>query len=208
MEELKAKMKEIEKFEDKLFEAAKDECCDGGDICKAGQIVDMLKDMASVKKDCAEACYYKTIIEAMKEDEEYRYGYNPNRYADGRYAPSGHGNYTSGYTPYYRMDPHDVMGYYPSGAGNRSQAGNKIGYVPTEPIMQRYGRPWEEYQEARRHYHDTKDPSSKQEMDKKTKEHITDSVETIYDMYEEADPEMKKQIKEKLTALVNNMTAR
>lgn len=90
----------------------------------------------------------------------------------------------------------------------RSQAGNKMGYVPTEPIMQRYGRPWEEYQEARRHYHDTKDPSSKQEMDKKTKEHITDSVETIYDMYEEADPEMKKQIKEKLTALVNNMTAR
>lgn len=213
MEEMKMKLKEIEMFEDKLMAAAKEECCDGGDICKAGQIIDMLKDIASVKKDCAEACYYKSIVEAMHEakEEEQRYGYNSNRYANGRYAPAGHGNHAAGYIPYHMMDPNQVMGYsdsqpagyYPSGAGNRSQAGNRFGY--SHDGMGKYGRPYEEYQDARRHYHETKDPHAKQMMEDKTKEHITDSVETIYDMYEEADPEMKKRIKEKLNTLVNNM---
>ncbi len=250
MEDMKLKMKELEHLEEKLLCAAKEECCDSGDIQKAGLIVDMVKDIASVKKDCAEACYYSQIVEAMEEakEEEKRYGYNPNRYADGRYAPAGHGNYAAGYVPYYSMDPNEIMGYpgsmganarggypgssssgagsngsnstsgnnggnggsgssgyYPSGAGNRSQSGNVFGYHPGERMMQRYGRPWEEYQEARRHYHESHDAEAKREMDERTKEHITDSVETIYDMYEEADPEMKKRIKEKLTALINNM---
>ncbi len=107
MEELKKKMAKCCEMAEKLWQGLDEECCkDDGDCKKAGEIADMIKDISEVEKNIAEACYYKCIAQAMHEEEEQRelmgkMGYNPNRYADGRYAPSGHGNFTS-------------MGFHPS----------------------------------------------------------------------------------------------
>lgn len=108
MEELKRKMEKCCEMAEKLWQGLDEECCKGeGDCKKAGEIADMIKDISEVEKNLAEACYYKCIAKAMHEEDQQRelmgkMGYNPNRYADGRYAPSGHGNFTS-------------MGFHPSG---------------------------------------------------------------------------------------------
>lgn len=161
-----------------------------------GEVVDMVKDLAEIEEKCWKSCYYKTVITGMKEasmDEHNSYGYNNNRYASGRYAPSGHGDSTKGYMPpvepdnsmYYHMMgysgepsnsrrqgydedynryPYSNMnGYYPSGSGNRSQSGNKMGYDG---------------------------------------ENLMDSLEI---MYTQANPEQKKRIKEEIHKISEKM---
>lgn len=45
---------------------------------EAGLIIDMIKDLAEAEKDCAKACYYKTVVAAVEcENENHRLGYIP-----------------------------------------------------------------------------------------------------------------------------------
>lgn len=46
------------------------------DTKEAGEVTDMIKDLAETERNCYEACYYKSIVEAM---EDARYGYNPQQ---------------------------------------------------------------------------------------------------------------------------------
>lgn len=105
MEKMKYEMEKCDELCEKIFVGLMEECCkDEGNSQLAGEMADMIKDLAEAKKELAEACYYKTIVEAMheaKKDDPLApvYGYNPNRYANGRYASTGHGNMTRGYHP-------------------------------------------------------------------------------------------------------------
>lgn len=90
-------------------EIAKGLCGPDVDGNAVGQMIDMIKDLASAKKDCMEACYYASVVAAMNKggngqnwDSEWDenpmsilMGYNPNRSANGRYASSG-GDRTTG----------------------------------------------------------------------------------------------------------------
>lgn len=102
-----------------------------------GEVIDMIKDLCEAEEKIYKACYYKSIVEAMEEEEKYeeelekavlkrmieehgevegRMGYDRWRNAHGRFARKGHGHETSmamatgrhGFTP----DPYHNPPYY------------------------------------------------------------------------------------------------
>ena len=109
-------VKRMHEMIEKLSECAKaqfDKGIDKVDTCEMGKVIDMMKDLS-------EAMYYRELTKTMQEydpDEVMemfeRYGdggkrfYDHYRYADGRFAPKGHGTYRRGYEepPYYHMTP-------------------------------------------------------------------------------------------------------
>lgn len=175
-----------------------------------GELVDMVKDMAETKKDCWKAAYYESIVCAMEESEEndWSMGYNPNRSSNGRYAKTGTGDRTSGYVPItldripetLRDRPYDyisskdyIMGYDP----NRSM----------EDAINRskYGDTYRDYENAKRHYSETRSVEDKNKMDEKAKIHAEQSIETLKEIWKTADPSLKKEMKMSLNALVSEI---
>jgi len=212
--------KDICKMKEKLMEGFKSEVEAKGfynmDIHEAGQVVDMIKDLAEAEEKCVKACYYATIIKAMEEAEEHdddRMGYNSRRYASGRYAPKGRGM-RMGYVPYMEYDPdfeeemrgNVRLGYDQSGRGNRSQSGSRMGYDDDhwndDP---RYGRAFNDYKNAKRHYTETKSQQDKDRMDMSANEHMMSAIASFKEMWKDADPTMRKKMHTDLSALVNEM---
>lgn len=153
------KIKDIKEAKEMLIDAFKGKLAQGVesmDAEEAGAVTDMIKDLAEAEKECWEAAYYKSIVEAMKKSEEGegRMGYDPWRYSDGRYAPTGRGSRSGYMPPYYETDGMEVMGYtpdtYSNGSnGSRSYSGNnRMGYEG-DP-MDELARLWQEAD------HDTK----------------------------------------------------
>lgn len=75
------------------------------DTKEAGEIADIIKDLAMTEKYCYESCYYKSVVEAMENGGDYdeRYGYNTNRNSRGQYS-SNRGSY--GYRPMVDQEPY------------------------------------------------------------------------------------------------------
>lgn len=184
----------------------------GVDTCEAGQIVDMIKDLAQTEKDCAEACYYREVIGAMREhgfegefeiEAEGRMGYDNRRYANGQYAPKGHGHYSPvhGYTP-------SRMGY-PTNQTGRDKTVNtsRMGYpmIPDYMMDDTHGNHFDDYKMAKRHYTESKDPNEKMKMDHFAKAHTDEVVDSFKEMWDDASPETKKDMKGKLSKLVAEM---
>lgn len=195
------------------------------DTEETGEVIDMIKDLADAEKNCQKAEYYKKIVEAMDDAEEEeetmmklamrdRMGYTPHR-------SSSTGRFVSrpGYVPMHMLDDEDFvaqmdwdgprMGYSPSGRGNRSQSGNNMpnmggrgGYTNG---MSRYGRPYDEWLDARRSYTETRSPEDKQRMDEHANEHIMASITSLREVFNAADPEMKRRVRQDLSTLVNEM---
>lgn len=192
---------------------------DNSNIQQLGMVVDMLKDLSEAEKNCTEALYYKSIIKAMydyEESPEYegRAGYDHYRYASGRFAPKGKGHY-SGYTPTSQIPPqiHDMsqmyedgmierMGYDSSGRGNRSQSGTNM---MSGRSGSRYGYSYDKYDEARRHYDETKDPKWKDEMNQEAMYHIKGFKESVTDMWNSSDPELRQKLKSEMSAIVSGL---
>lgn len=132
MHEIEAKLKPICEMKEKLISWTKEELEKGKDCVdteEAGNVVDMIKDLAEAEEKCWKAAYYKAVVEAMGEYEDdvevdpsrvRRMGYDDYRYSSGRFAPKGHGHYAGhmGYTPMQEMtrlyhDERDMMHNYP-----------------------------------------------------------------------------------------------
>lgn len=154
-----------------------------------GELVDAASDLAEVEEKCWKACYYKSIVEAMKEAKEedeiaQRMGYNTHR-------SSTTGRYTSGYTaPMHMM--HD-----PDFDHAMNKINHRMGYV----------RPYDNYMEAKRSYTETHSQADKQKMDHHAMEHVEDCVETMRDIWSTASPELRTRMKEDMTKLINDMKA-
>lgn len=244
------KGKKIKELKQKLVECFESEIATKGLGCvdteEAGEVIDMIKDLAEAEKACMEALYYQKVTEAMLSYDEPRYGesmgYNPNRSrSTGRYT-SGRGGRRMGFTM-----PHEpwtgenagewdgdmymesaMMGYDGGGAstgrgsgssGNRggsrggssggSSSGQSMGYGPGREMMEdmdpRYGEEYNRYKKMRRHYTETKSAEDKREMSEHAEKHIHDTVDTMKDIWKDADPELKRKMKEELTKLVGTM---
>jgi len=166
-----------------------DQGIESADTDELMSVVDMIKDLAEAKKDCLKACYYKTVVEAMENsDESEQYGYHNFRehrktpiqeiyYPDETISEEMNRRYRMGY--HDRTIPHDAN---------------------------RYGIAYEEYKDARKHYTETKSEVDKEEMDRHIREHVSDTLSTMMDMYHAADPELRKQIKANITKLAADMT--
>lgn len=218
------KLEKVTEIKDKLICSVELEMAKGLDnVCteELGEVIDMIKDLSEAEEKCWKACYYKEIVEAMKEEgkENERAGYDHWRYSSGRFAPTGSGHYSPGYTPMHMMDDdYDMMGYTKSQSGSRtsysadggrgsssgSSTGNRSGY--TSPMMgNRYGQAYSNYDEARRHYTESHSDSDKKMMDDHAKKHLEESIDTMKDIWKDADPNLKHIMKDKLGHLVNEM---
>lgn len=204
--EMEIKLRDIKDMKETLTCWSKMEIAKGMDGCQAqelGEVIDMIKDLAEAEEKCWKACYYKTVVEAMEEaeddDEDGLMGYNTRRYASGRYAPSGRGH--MGYTSPKRVGNWPYM--------DSMEENMRMGYRDsTQPMMgadARYGKAYNDYQVAKRHYTETKSMSDKEEMDRHANEHVMDTLATVREMYKNADPDMKKRIKADFTKLVAEM---
>ncbi len=190
-----------------------------------GELVDMVKDMAETKRNCWEACYYESVTKAMEEydeDPEYMMGYsrkgrNMNRYANGRYAPSGTGNQTYGYMPYplrtpimmrgddvsdpdnYVYENFPMMGYSKS---QRTEMGRGM-YQNGNHQRNKYGSAYNEYKDAKRYYTETHSMDDKHHMDEKAMEHVNQSIMTLREIWKDADPEVKKGVSSSIASLAS-----
>lgn len=85
---------EIYEMKDQLARLAKQqlnrgiENVDTQEMC---MVIDMIKDLAEAEKACYEAEYYMSVVDAMEEAEEERYGYDDGQSRQGyqeRYYPN------------------------------------------------------------------------------------------------------------------------
>ena len=164
-----------------------------------GQVIDMIKDLAVAEEKCIKACYYEAILKEMGHEEKGDRAYMERMGYDGKkkFMP-----------PKYREDEPMADMYWLDnmrmGYSKRNAMGRfKSGY--DGDMDDRYGRPYNEYKEAKRHYTETKSPTDKEEMDRHANEHVMDTIATIREIYKAADPELRTRIKGDLTKLVGEM---
>lgn len=164
-----------------------------------GQVIDIIKDLAVAEEKCIKACYYEAILKEMGHEEKGDRAYMERMGYDGKkkFMP-----------PKYREDEPMAdmywldnmrMGYPKHNAMGRFKSGYD------GDMDDRYGRPYNEYKEAKRHYTETKSPTDKEEMDRHANEHVMDTIATIREIYKAADPELRTRIKGDLTKLVGEM---
>ena len=228
--EVMEKTKEFSEMKEKLFDCLKAEISVKGMDCvdtkEAGEVVDMIKDLAEAEAKCMEALYYQKVVEAMTSYEEPRYddrlGYNRNRYpSSGRYASAGHGMRMGYIEPYYPdgemvqdINWNEPTGYSGGGnSGNRqgsTSGGNQsMGYHMPEMMYDegdpRYGKAYNEYLKKRRFYTETKSEDDKREMDRNAEEHVQSTLVTVRDIWKNADPNLRKRMKDDFSKLLNDM---
>lgn len=169
-----------------------------------GDVVDMMKDVVEAKEKAAKACYYEKVAKAMdmygddfkslvQRENEHMFphseleGYDSNRYADGRFAPKGHGNMTrGGFTP--TPNTHNLQREW-------EQREREL----------EHGRAYRDYDNAKRYYTETKDIGAKSEMSARAKEHVLNFAETCREIYMNADSELRREMKIELNKLIGEM---
>lgn len=178
-----------------------------------GQNLDDLKDFTEIAKNIA--CFDKDyrIVEAMEKSEDNedimrmleqyedypdRRFYNHYRYADGRFAPKGHGTYRRGYEepPYMHM--------YPEAEHMRDMDRDYGKMYYTEPMSE------SNYDRAKRNYTETKEmhsgttPEDKEQRMKALDKYIkTVTNEIIKIVSDNATTEEKSLIKNNMNNLMS-----
>lgn len=232
MEKTKQKISELCELKDKLICCARDEFSKGiqqVNTHEMGQVVDMIKDLAEAEEKCWKAKYYESIVEAMEDEKDYeemmakmgqggdgRMGYDNWRYSSGRFAPTGHGH-RSGYRPGEKLDDpwmmaegFENMGYSGGARGGSSSRGGqngsgmgdngRMGYTGPER-----GHRYDQYVKARMGYHESKDAAHKEHMDASARDYVMDIADSVEEIWRDADPAMRKEIKNKFVALTGKM---
>lgn len=189
-------MHRMKEFMEKLEEAAKCQF-DKGIHCvdteEMGKVIDMIKD-------CAMTMYYYTVYEEMKEEEEWeRKGYNPYRYASGRFAPKGRGR-RMGFEepPYWHMMPEHEKAEWMLDRDMDMDMGRM--YTGTKPS--RYGYSHDEYIREKQ-AHPGMDDSSKQMRMNKLNKYLDDLTEMAKETVVGMSPEEKQSWKVTLNKLIN-----
>ena len=160
------------------------------------EYIEMIKCLAETEKECQEADYYEAVVQAMEENgmmESERMGYNPNRnrmgqYSDGRAGNSGN-NSRRGYSPdrmYSRMMPGDDRDEWGDDDPRHSEAFNR-------------------FRKAKRYYTKSHSEEDKQRMKDASNEHMMETMATIREMWDDADPDLRARMKTDLTNLVANL---
>lgn len=149
-----------------------------------GEAVDMLKDLAEAK-------YYCSIVAAMEAESEPM-GYNNRRYASGRYAPKGRG--TMGYEPMWDGG----MGY--DGTSRDTQQNAR-----QNGPQGRYGMAYDRYQNARMGYAQSKTAPNKRMMDEAATDHLQEVMDSVRDIWADADAGQRVQMKNALVGFVNEL---
>lgn len=183
------------------------------DTHEAGQVADIIKDLSEAKKNLTDAeknewesCYYASIVKAMKDadergDEEDRYGYIPREAS--RMGKRG-------------MQRDRIKRWVRDPDTFEDEMYERTGYTPGRKMSrddrssdnssdERYGKPYREYIDSRRHYSESKSQADKDMMEMYANEHLMDVMGSVREIYKTADPDMRKRMKSDLTKLVGEM---
>ena len=131
-------------------------------------------------------------------------GYNRNRNRMGQYSDGRAGNQNGD-----------------SSDGSRSGRSSRMGYTPDMdmmPYMRKmedydewddddtdYGKSFKRFRKAKRHYTQTHSETDKQKMKEASNNHMLETISTLREMWDEADPELRKRMKTDLTTLTASM---
>lgn len=129
-------------------------------------------------KDMAETKYYLLVAQAMEDKEDDRY-----------YTPHIRGNYRMGYNDIMHQEPY-IDGYL---------------HDPNFESRMMDDKPYDRYKMAKRHYTETHDSSDKSKMDAYAKEHLTETMATMKDIWSDASPELRQKMKMDLKSLVDGL---
>lgn len=165
------------------------ECLDAKEV---GEVADIIKDMCEAEKYVMESEYYKKVTEAMDSESEKpewmeSMGYTPRagRNRMGRFT-TGHMPTSYGYTPPYKpyIDQEPYINSYLNGVDKRWYTDSKDMHRP-EMADGWYMKP---------------------EDGKYTSSHLDRMIDSMTEMWDDSDPELRKKIKKELTDLVAKMT--
>lgn len=154
--------------------------CEEISLEKFGQAVAAIKDLS-------ESLYYCSVTKAMEEQEENlneRMGYR---------APVREHSYVNGYLNDPEFSEKMRMGYRPERAYGQNGGSSRYGYS------------YDNYQEAKRHYTETKSEQDKMKMSEYSSEHLNDAIFSIREMWKDADPSLRVRMKADLSKLVSEM---
>ena len=175
------------------------------------EYVEMIKCLAETEKECQEADYYEAVVQAMEDTgmmDSERMGYNPNRNRMGQYSDGRAGNRNGG-----RMS---------SDSGNSdSDSNSRRGYSPdmySRMMMRpgddqddwgdddpRHSESFNRFRKAKRYYTKSHSEEDKQRMKDASNEHMMETMATIREMWDDADPDLRARMKADLTNLVTNL---
>lgn len=173
-----------------------------------GGLVDMVKDMAETKRNCWEAQYYKTVTEAMEKGGEESYeengrGINPNCIPTHMIR-----KHITGYTPFNPNmdDGFDFVDYH-NGMKDRNNNDHYDNWNDEARNQKhhknQYGDAFGEYEDARRHYTETKSLEDRNHMNEKAMEHVEHSMMTLRDIWKNADPTIRKEVSSAISSLAS-----
>ena len=205
IEEMMAEMTDLKDIKKTLTSWLKEEVSHGKecfDTKSCGDVMDMIKDITETSKECYEAMYYKTVIEAMETGRgpayggEDVYGYNHRHTSNGQFAKTGRGHMVSGYAPYMDQEPY-INAYMHDPNFEKRMRNGSMGYDDGDRMREsEYGKVYDNYRMARRHYQDSKSQVDKEEMDQHCMNYMTHTVKHLKAMWDDADPMLKKRLKE------------
>lgn len=158
------------------------------------EYIGMVKDLAEAEKACQEACYYESVVDAMDNADMFednpRMGYNRlGQYSDGRGMDGDSGS-------------NQRMGYIPDMNRPYKRMMDEIDWDEDEPA---YGKSFNRFRKAKRHYTKTHSEEDKQKMKDASNAHMMETMATLREIWDEADPELRKRMKTDLTTLTASM---
>lgn len=192
------KLKDICDLKDELIDYTKSHFKKGleqVDTKEAGDVIDMIKDLADAEEKIVKAEYYKTVIEAMLHGDAY--GYNNGGRENGR------GNMSDGYRH------RDSMGRFKSGYTSEPMMRDmqeRFGNVRMETPVSEAQNHFDRWRNSRRHYQETRSKSDKEEMDMHAKAHLNEAMMTLKEVMSNSDPDLQRKMKNDLTNLINDIS--
>ena len=163
------------------------------------EYVEMIKCLAETEKECQEADYYESVVGAMEESD--RMGYNPNRNRRGQYS-DGRGRSGDGYSDSDMGSSNSRRGYTPDKMYARMMMDD---WNVDDGDDLRHSEPFNRFRRAKRHYTKTHSETDKHKMREASTDHMMETMSTIREMWDEADPDLQARMKADLTNLVASL---
>ena len=165
------------------------------------EYVEMIKCLAETEKECQEADYYEAVVKAMEDTgmmDSERMGYNPNRNRMGQYSDGRAGNRNGD------SDSNSRRGYSPDMYSRMMMrpGDDRDDWGDDDP---RHSEAFNRFRKAKRYYTKSHSEEDKQRMKDASNEHMMETMATIREMWDDADPELRTRMKADLTNLVTNL---
>ena len=190
-------MKRLEHMKESLMACVESQMThlDQVDAKELGEAIDMIKDLE-------EAIYYCTITKAMKENDEEEKKSSKHQQQDQMHNNGGNGG-SNYYTPMYYPPMYNDGSMYVEGNSNFDRNNMKSGNTRDQDMPMDQIRDHREGKSPirRRMYMEGKQYKDSQKQIKELEEYMHELTNDIMEMIEDATPEEKQLLRQKITTL-------